>query len=54
LLTDTTQHFFKASLYFEAKVNPDSLAPIFKFVEEDVNKMIQSFDWKKSAGKKRI
>jgi len=54
LLTDTTQHFFKASLYFEAKVNPDSLAPIIKFVEEDVNKMIQSFDWKKSSGKKRI
>ncbi|HXR80670.1 MAG TPA: hypothetical protein VN763_07125 [Saprospiraceae bacterium] len=51
LLTDTTQHFFKASLYFEAKVNPDSLAPIVEFVEEDVNKMIQSFAWKKSAGK---
>ena len=50
-LTDTTQHFFKASLYFEAKVKPDSLAPIIEFVEEDVNKMIQSFDWKKSEGK---
>jgi gliding motility-associated lipoprotein GldD len=50
-LTDTTQHFFKASLYFEAKVKPDSLAPIIEFVEEDVNKMIQSFEWKKSVGK---
>jgi gliding motility-associated lipoprotein GldD len=45
-LTDTTQHFFKASLYFEAKVKPDSLAPIIAFVEEDVNKLIQSFNWK--------
>jgi gliding motility-associated lipoprotein GldD len=46
-LTDTTRHFFKASLYFEAKVKPDSLAPIIDFVEEDLNKMIQSFSWNK-------
>jgi len=45
-LTDTTHHFFKASLYFEAKVKPDSLAPIVSFVEEDLNSMIQSFRWR--------
>ena len=44
-LTDTTQHFFKASLYFEAEVRPDSLAPIVKFVEEDINHLINSFTW---------
>ena len=44
-LTDTTQHFFKASLYFEAKVKPDSLAPIIEFVESDINKMLDSFQW---------
>ena len=46
-LTDTTQHFFKASLYFEAKVKPDSLAPIIEFVEKDMNKLVESFSWKK-------
>lgn len=45
-LTDTTQHFFKAALYFDAEVKPDSLAPIVSFLEEDINRMIQSFDWK--------
>jgi gliding motility-associated lipoprotein GldD len=45
-LTDTTRHFFKAALYFEAEVRPDSLAPISAFVQEDINKMIQSFAWK--------
>ena len=46
-LSDTTQHFFKASLYFESKVKPDSLAPIIEFVESDINKMIESFRWSK-------
>ena len=46
ILTDTTTHFFKGALYFEAEVRPDSLAPISAFIEEDINKMIQSFAWK--------
>lgn len=45
-LTDTTRHFFKASLYFEAEVRPDSLAPIVKFVETDINHLINSFNWR--------
>ena len=45
-LTHTTQHFFKAALYFEAEVKPDSLAPIVEFVEKDIDKMIASFKWK--------
>ena len=46
ILTDTVNHFFKGALYFEAEVKPDSLAPISAFIEEDINKMIQSFAWK--------
>lgn len=46
-LTDTTQHFFKASLYFEAEVKPDSLAPIVEFVKKDIHQMIRTFQWKK-------
>ena len=46
-LTDSTQNFFRASLYFNAKVNPDSTAPVYKFLYEDMEKMIEGFDWKK-------
>jgi gliding motility-associated lipoprotein GldD len=46
-LTDTTAHFFKAALYFDSRVQPDSLAPISAFIKEDIDKMISSFAWKK-------
>lgn len=45
VLTDTTQHFFRASLYFNSKVRPDSIRPIFDFVKKDVDEMIESFEW---------
>lgn len=45
-LTDSTKHFFRASLYFNAKVNPDSTAPVYKFINEDLLKMIEGFKWK--------
>jgi len=45
-LTDSTQHFFRASLYFNAKVNPDSTAPVLQFVRKDIEKMLESFSWK--------
>lgn len=44
-LTDSTQHFFRGALYFENKVNPDSMNIIHEFVKEDINKMIESFTW---------
>ena len=44
-LTDSTAHFFKAALYFDAKVRPDSLAPISAFIKEDINHMISTFNW---------
>ncbi len=45
-LTDTSAHFFKAALYFDSRVQPDSLAPISAFIKEDIDKMISSFAWK--------
>ncbi|MEO6130271.1 MAG: hypothetical protein ABIQ02_00380 [Saprospiraceae bacterium] len=45
-LTDTTQHFFKAALYFDSKVNPDSLQPIAQFIRQDITHMISTFRWK--------
>lgn len=44
-VTDSTQHFLRGSLYFNSKVNQDSLAPILNYVEEDINHLIQSFQW---------
>lgn len=44
-LTDTTKHFFRGALYFENKVNPDSMNIVHEFVKKDINKMIESFTW---------
>lgn len=45
-LTDSTDHFLRASLYFNTQVNPDSIAPVYSFIREDLLKMIESFQWK--------
>ena len=45
-VTDSTTHFFRASLYFNAKVNPDSTAPVLQFIRQDIDKMITGFKWK--------
>lgn len=44
-LTDTTDHFLRGSLYFNAKVDPDSIAPVYAFVKEDIYEMLASFRW---------
>ncbi len=46
-LTDSTQHFLRGSLYIKAKARPDSLAPVFDFLKEDIMKMIDTFKWEK-------
>jgi gliding motility-associated lipoprotein GldD len=46
-LTDSTHHFFRASLYLNATVNPDSTSPIFQYLRSDMEKIIESFKWKK-------
>lgn len=45
-LSDTTEHFFRASLYFNSKVNPDSMKIIHDFVKEDIDHIIKTFEWK--------
>ena len=44
-LTDSTNHFLLASLYFNNKVRPDSMQIIHDFVREDVVELIESFEW---------
>ena len=47
-LTDSTTHFMRGSLYFEARPNKDSLAPVVDFVREDIEHFMESFEWKDS------
>lgn len=44
-LTDSTEHFLSGELLFNVKPNYDSLKPIIKFIEKDIDKMISSFKW---------
>jgi len=44
-LTDSTEHFLRGALYFNTQVNPDSLAPVYDFVKEDVLRMIETLEW---------
>lgn len=46
-LTDSKEHFFRASLYFHTQARPDSLAPVFDFIKEDLMQLINTFEWKK-------
>lgn len=44
-LTDGSDHFFRASLYFNTQVQPDSLKPIYEFIRKDIFQMIETFEW---------
>lgn len=40
------EHFFRCALYFYTQARPDSLAPVYDFVREDIGRMIETFEWK--------
>ncbi len=44
-LTDSVRHYIRGSLYFSSTPNEDSLAPVIKFVKEDMMRMFKSFEW---------
>lgn len=46
-LTDSTSNYFAASLYFETVPNYDSLQPVLDYVIEDLEHMVNTFEWKK-------
>lgn len=45
-LTDTTRHFLRGALYFDATPNEDSLAVVNDFLLQDMRHLIQTFRWK--------
>ena len=46
-ITDSTTHFFRASVYCNCPPNSDSLAPVYNYLRTDVIRMVESFEWKK-------
>ncbi len=45
-LTDSLNHFFRGSLYFENKTQVDSMEVVYNFVNKDIEHLLNSFHWK--------
>ena len=45
-ITDSTHHFFRASVYCNCPPNADSLAPVYEYLRKDIVKMVETFRWK--------
>jgi len=45
-LTDSTKHFLRGALYFNSIPNEDSLAPVTRYIREDMIHFIEELHWK--------
>ena len=45
-VTDTTKHFLRGALYFDATPNEDSLLPVNQFLKKDLEHLINTLQWK--------
>lgn len=45
-LTDSSRHFIRGALYFNNEPNADSMAPVYRFVRQDLDRLISTFSWK--------
>jgi len=45
-ITDSTKNFLRGALYFNTKVQNDSLAPAIEYMKKDIMHMINTFDWR--------
>lgn len=44
-LTDSTNHFVTASLYFNHSPNNDSIRPVINWIKEDIDVLIKKWEW---------
>ena len=44
-LTDTTKHFLRGALYFDASPNSDSISVVSDFLEKDIKHLIHTLKW---------
>lgn len=45
-ITDSVEHFFRGVLYFNNTPNNDSLQPVIDYIKEDVDSLVESFEWR--------
>ena len=45
-VSDSTRHFLRGALYFDTTPNSDSLSIVNAFLQEDMNHLINTFQWK--------
>lgn len=45
-LSDSTHHFLRGALYFDATPNEDSLRPVNAFLQKDLNHLINTLKWR--------
>ena len=45
-LTDSTKNFVRGALYFNFKPDNDSVQPVINFIREDIDHLINTFEWK--------
>ena len=48
-ITDSTKNFLRGALYFNTKVNNDSLQPAIEYMKKDIMHLINTFDWKRKS-----
>lgn len=45
-ITDSTKHFLRGALYFNATPNEDSLRPVNNFLKQDLEHLINTLQWR--------
>lgn len=45
-LTDSAKHYLRGALYFNERPQYDSIQPVVKFIKQDIDKLIETFEWK--------
>ena len=45
-LTDSTNNFVRGALYFNFVPNNDSMQPVIDYLRQDIDRMINTFEWK--------
>jgi gliding motility-associated lipoprotein GldD len=45
-ITDSSRHFLRGALYFNALPNNDSLAPVIEFLKGDIMHLLETTTWK--------
>ncbi len=52
-MTDSSRNFLRGALYFETKVNNDSLAPAIEFMKKEIMHLINTVEWRSDHKTKR-